>query len=82
VEAKVYQLFCEKYPDLKFTEQRIAEQKRVIMAKGLLAVAVIEKIKAESIDEPNTQKREGGIWDQMMGSQTGCRLTKSNQIRI
>lgn len=55
---KVHELFCKKFPNLIVTEQRIADQKRVIN-KGLLAPGIIEQIKEEVRSKLDSTDRIG-----------------------
>jgi hypothetical protein len=44
---KVYKKFLEKFPNIKISEQRIADQKRAMENRNLLAKDIRDRIKAE-----------------------------------
>lgn len=44
---KMHQLFINEFPEINVTEQRVADQKRVIVRNKLLADPIIERLKAD-----------------------------------
>lgn len=70
--TSMYRLFKAEYPNLDVTEQRVADQRRTIVHRKLLADEIIEEVKDQvrkelnqanedtaSIDSDNTREQEG-----------------------
>lgn len=55
--GKMHELFLNEYPNITITEQRVADQRRTIMARSLLPQAIIDEIK-EQVRKEISQKQE------------------------
>ncbi|CAH1098904.1 unnamed protein product [Psylliodes chrysocephalus] len=68
----LHRAFVEKYPELQhLTEQRIADQRRAILTKNLLAAPVVQQIRAEVLLELQGEDEFPSTENALDGDHTG-----------